>query len=157
MRTSLPFRKERARLGLNGIGAKLRPGFLEHAGNAGNIAAGAERRNEYIQTFREILQNFRAGMKLMRARIARMADLTRNPGSGNFLRKFSCAIDRTLHAELARGEHEFRAVSLRQEAALNAHGFRHDENHAVSENRAHHSETDAGIAGSGLNDGAASL
>lgn len=93
----------------------------------------------------------------MRARVAWIAELTRNPGTGDFLRKFCGAIDCTLHAELARGKHEFCTISLRQEATLNAHGLRHDKNHAISENRAHHSESDAGIAGSRLNNGAASL
>ena len=56
------------------------------------------------------------------------------------------ALDRALHALLARGEVEARAVGEHQPAPLEAHALGHDQDELVALDRGDHGEADAGIA-----------
>ena len=76
---------------------------------------------------------------------------------GNFLRQLIGLGDGTLHALGALGEHQFRAVGLHQLAALHAHGLGHHDDDAVAPGGGHRSQTDAGVAGGGLDDNGAGL
>ena len=65
--------------------------------------------------------------------------------------------DGALHALGAFGQDELGAVGLHELAALDGHGLRHDDDDAVTAGGGDGGQTDAGIAGGGLNDDGAGL
>ena len=68
-----------------------------------------------------------------------------------------CLGDGALHALGALGEHQLCAIGFHQVAALHAHGLRHGDDQAIFFGRSNGCQTDAGVAGGGLNNGAAGL
>ena len=69
---------------------------------------------------------------------------------GNFFRFVHCA----LHSLFALCQHQFRAIRRQQLPPLQAHGFRHGENHPITAGGRHAGKANAGVAAGGFhNDG----
>ena len=64
---------------------------------------------------------------------------------------FFSQIARVFHAARARGEDEFRAISLHGLRALHGKVFRHDEHHAVAHDGRRHGQCNTGVAAGGFN------
>ena len=88
----------------------------------------------------------------MRLGVGCIHKLAGHEAVGDFMGKLFRLGDGALHALGALGEHQLRAVGLHQLAALHGHGLRHDDDDAVAPGRSHGGQTDAGVAGGGLDD-----
>ena len=88
----------------------------------------------------------------MRGGVGGIAELIGNEGVGDFTGQLLGFGNRAFHARCAVGENQLGTVGLHQLPALQAHGLRHDDDHAIAAGRADRGETDAGVAGSGFND-----
>ncbi len=70
---------------------------------------------------------------------------------------FICLGNGAFHTLCAFGKNQFRAVGFQQIAALHAHGLGHHDDDAVALGSCHGGQTDAGVAGGGLDDDGAFL
>ena len=84
--------------------------------------------------------------------VGRVHELTSQPTAGDLLSKSFCLGDGPLHALASFRQHHLGAVGLHDLAALDTHGFRHDDDGTVASGGGNGGKTDAGIAGGGLND-----
>ena len=89
--------------------------------------------------------------------IGRVLELLRDPRARRLCRQFLRALDRALHALLARGEVEGRAIGEHQPPPLERHRFGHDQDQLVALHRRDHGQADAGVAAGRLDDRAAGL
>ena len=90
-------------------------------------------------------------------RVTGVHELAGDEGIGDLLCQLIGLGNGTLHALGTLAQHQFGTVSFHQLAALHAHGFGHHDDDAVALGSCHSSQTDAGVAGGGLNDDGAFL
>ena len=157
MRAALAGGQDRRGIRLNGNNLDVRVLVLEVLAGAGDGAAGADACNKNIDLAVGLLPDLRAGGRIVRGRVCRVDELTRDKAVRGLLRKLICLRDRTGHTLCALGQNQLRAVSLEHIAALDGHGLGHGEDDAVAASRRDSRQTDAGVAGGRLDDGSARL
>ena len=91
----------------------------------------------------------------MNGRIGRILELLQDDGSWRAVPQLLSLADGALHAFAARRQDDFRAVSLREFAALDAHRLGHRQNDFVATNCADKRQADARVAAGRFDDGAA--
>jgi hypothetical protein len=90
----------------------------------------------------------------MDRRIGRILELLRHEAVGYFLQKLLGAGNRAVDALLARRQLEPGAQEAQHLAPLDRHRIGHGADHLVAARGGDEGETDAGVAGGGLDDGA---
>ena len=115
-------------------------------------AAGADARHEDVHAAVGVVPDLRAGGLDVGLGVGGVHELAGDEGVGNLFCQLVGLGDGTLHALGALAQHQLCAVSLHQLAALDAHGLRHDDDDAVTLGGSYGGQTDAGVAGGGLND-----
>ena len=93
----------------------------------------------------------------MGLRVGGVAELVGNKAAGQLPGQLLGLVHRPLHALGPGGEDQFRPVGGQHGPALGAHGVGHGEDHPVAPGGRHTGQTDARIAGGGLDDDPAGL
>ena len=86
-----------------------------------------------------------------------VVELVGNEGAGNGGRQLFSLADGAQHPLRARGQDQLSAVAGHQLLPLYAHGVGHDDDGPVAPGGGHSRQSDAGVAGGGLDDGCAGL
>ena len=129
--------------------------LLEVGAHAGDRAAGAHAGNEDVHLPVGVRPDLRTGRRFVGGGVGRIHELTGDEGVRDLLGQFIGFGDGALHALCAFGEHQLGTVGLHQLAALDAHGLGHDNDDPVAPCGGDRGQSDAGVAGGGLdNDGA---
>ena len=157
MRAALAGGQDRRGVRLNGNNLDVRVLVLEVLAGAGDGAAGTDACNKNIDLAVGLLPDLRAGGRIVRGRVCRVDELTRDKAVRGLLRKLICLRDRAGHTLCALGQNQLRAVGLEHIAALDGHGLGHGEDDAVAAGRRDSRQTDAGVAGGRLDDDRARL
>ena len=121
------------------------------------MAAGAHAADQHVQTLGEVGQNLLGRGLGVDGGVGRILELLRHPGVGRFGEQLAGPFDGAGHAALTRGQLEACAIGEHQPPALQRHGLGHDQDELVALDGRHHGQTDARVAGGGLDDGATRL
>ena len=132
VRAALAGGQDRRGIRLNGNNLDVRVLVLEVLAGAGDGAAGADACTKSIDLAVGLLPDLRAGGRIVRGRVCRVDELTRDKAVRGLLRKLICLRDRAGHTLCALGQNQLRAVSLEHIAALDGHGLGHGEDDAVA-------------------------
>ena len=149
VRAALAGGQDRRGVRLNGNNLDVRVLVLE--------VLGTDACNKNIDLAVGLLPDLRAGGRIVRGRVCRVDELTRDKAVRGLLRKLICLRDRAGHTLCALGQNQLRAVGLEHIAALDGHGLGHGEDDAVAAGRRDSRQTDAGVAGGRLDDGSPRL
>ena len=131
--------------------------LFEGFSHAAHGAAGAHTCHKHIHSPFGVGPNFFAGGGFVDGGIGGIHKLPQNHGSRNAIAQGFCLCNGAFHAFGGRGEFELCTVCFQQIAALDAHALRHGEDGAIAFCHAHPSESYAGVAAGGFNDGGARL
>ena len=115
-------------------------------------AAQALARDERSQLAAGLLQHLPRGARLVALRVCGILELARHEGVRHLGQQRLRARHRAAHAVRGGGQHDVRAVSAQDVAALEAHVLRHHQHTAIATHGRDHRETDAGVAARGLDD-----
>ena len=126
---------------------------LEVLAGAGDGAAGAHTCHEKIHLPVGVLPNLSAGSGQMSGGVGGIVKLCRDKAAGDFFCQFLSLFVSTCHALGTGCEYHFCAIGPHQHLPLHAHGVGHDDDGAVATGGGDDCQTDAGGAGSGLDDG----
>ena len=152
MRAGMALAQDRRGRRLDGHDLDLRALGLQVLADARHGAAGADTRDEDVHIAVRILPDLRAGRRAVDRRVCRVDELAGDKAVRDLRGQLVGLRDRALHALCAVREDELRAIGLHDLAALDAHGLRHDDDDAVASGRGDGRQTDAGVAGGGLDD-----
>src|SRR5208283_929432 len=127
-------------------------GRFDVARNAGDRAAGADACHENIDGAVGVVPDFRPCRRFVDGGIRGVAELLQQDiavGRGRL--DFLGLRDRTAHAARAFSQHQFRAVSDQQFAALEAHRIRHRQRQRNVAGRGDEGERDSGVTAGRFN------
>ena len=130
---------------------------LEVLAHTGDGAAGADAGYKDVNLAVGVVPDLGAGGGDVRLGVGRVDELAGDEGVGDLFCQLVGLGDGALHALGTLAQHQLCAVSLHQLAALDAHGLGHHDDDAVALGSCHGSQTDAGVAGGGLDDDGAGL
>ena len=136
--------------GLDGHGPEARLARLDVLADAGQRAAGADAGDENVRLAIGVVPYLRAGGLKVDLRVCGVVELLQDEAVGRLALQLLGLGDGALHAVRARRQNNLRAVGEQQNAALHAHRLRHGEDDAVSLDRGHKRQADAGVAAGGL-------
>ena len=122
-------------------------------GNTGDGASGADSGDKDIDQAIGIGPDFFRGGFFVNGGVGRIFKLLGNEGAGNFFGEGFGPGDGAFHSLGGGGEFEFGAEEGEESSALEAHALGHGENELVAFGGGDESEGNAGVAGSGLDDG----
>ena len=157
MRTCNALAQHGRRGRLHGNHLDVRVLALQILAHAGDGAAGADAGHKNVHLAIGILPDLGAGGLDVCLRVGRVHELAGDEGIGDLLCQLICLGNGTLHTLCAFAEHQFCTIGLHQLAALHAHGLGHHDDDAVALGCRHSRQTDAGVAGGGLDDDGAFL
>ena len=120
-------------------------------------AAGAHAGNEGINLALGVIPDLRTSGLLVDLRVGLVSELGSQDSVRGLGDNLGCLLDGALHTSSARGEDDFSTVGAEQDLALVGHGLRHGQDHLVTLCGTDESQANTGVAGGGLNDGAARL
>lgn len=132
----------------------------EKAADTGERAAGTDADHHRVDIAFELRKDFRAGGAFVRQRIGGIGELVGIEGAGNFggdLLGHVLVIFGMALADIGAGHAHLGAQSAQMLDLLARHLVGHDEDDAVALGNADLGEAEAGVAGGGLDDGAAAL
>ena len=141
--------------GLKGHDLYRRVLRLQIPARAGDSAAGAGAGHEDVHLSLRVRPDLRAGGGLVSRRVGGILELAGDDAAGNAPAELLRLGHGPGHALGAGRQDDLRPVGGDEGPALHAHGVRHGEDHPVAPGGSHGSQTDAGVAGGGLDDGAA--
>ena len=148
---------DRGVLGLHRDGLEARLALLDHFGDAGDGAAGADCGDKDVDLAVGVLPDLLGGGLGVDGGVGGVVELLGHPGIRRLLEDLFGAGNGSLHSLGAGREDELRAEHGKQGAALHAHRLGHGENEFVTLGRGHEGKRDAGITAGRLHDGGAFL
>ena len=157
VRPGLTARQDRRILGLDRDDLQGRAARLQHLADRRDGAAGADAGDEIVDLAVGVVPDLLGRGAAVDLGIGRVLELLRDDGAGDLGLQLLGLGDGALHALRAGREDELGAEEGQHLAALDRHGFRHDEDQAVAARGGHEGEGDAGIARGRLDQGAAGL
>ena len=157
MGARLPAGEERGCVGLHRRHLEGGVLLLQVPGGAGDGAAGAHRGHKHVHLTVRIRPDLRAGGAVVGLRVGGVAELVGDEAAGQLPGQLLGLVHRPLHALGPGGEDQLRPVGGQHGPALGAHGVGHGEDHPVAPGGRHTGQTDARIAGGGLDDDPAGL
>ena len=155
VRTGLSAGKDRTVGRLDRDDLHIRVLRLQVFPGAGDRAAGTDARDEDIHITVGVLPDLGTGGQLVRLRVGRVDELSRNEAVRDLTRQFFRSGDGALHALRSFGQDELRTVCLHELSALDAHRLRHGDDDPVASGRRDRRQTDARVAAGRLDDRAA--
>ncbi|MCY1346312.1 hypothetical protein D9M69_323950 [compost metagenome] len=139
---------------------QLRLHALEEAGQPGEGAAGADAADDGVQVVSGLCPDFRRGAALVGQRVGRVVELVGEERIGNVPRQPRgdvLVVLRVALADVGAGDVHLGAHCLQVQDLLGGHLVRHHQHHPVALGAADQRQAEAGVAGGGLDYGAAGL
>ena len=136
----------------------VRVAFLQIAAHAGERAAGADAGHEGGDAALGLVPDFRAGGAVMNLRIGEIGELVGPPGAGDLAGQAvgdAVVAVRRVGRHVGRRDDDLGAVGLEQQDFLARHLVGQHEDAAIALDGGDQGQADAGVAGRGLDDGAA--
>ncbi len=127
---------------------------------AGQGAGGADADHDRIELVAGLLPDLGAGGGFVGARVGRVVELVGEPGAGDLARQARGIVLVVLGMALAdvrAGQVDLGAQGFQVQDFFGRHLVGHDQHHAVALDARHQRQAQAGIAGGGLDHGAAGL
>ena len=137
---------------------QARPDLGEEARQAGDRAAGADAADQRVDPVADLLPDLRTGGGLVRERVVGVVELVGVPGAGEVpdqARGAVLVVVGVALADVGAGDVHLGAERLELQHLLGRHLVRHDQHDPVALRPRDQREPEPGIAGRGLDDGAA--
>jgi len=142
-----------AGVGLDADHLNRRVAFLHGLQDAHGRSCSAERHHHDVDLAIGLVVDFRTGMKVVGGRIRRTVELVGHEIEVRVLaHKMIHLFNGAVRPLVARRQQQLRPESLEDFLPLEAGRFRHRQDNAVSLDRRHHGQADAGVAAGGLDD-----